>query len=442
MSGQPLSNSRVSNLSPGVGVVAFRVPFRRREATLLKGQLVFFAILVLFAYMLLPFRWQESLALFGLEPPVQALSFGTVFPFVGILEVTAVGVAAMLCFFGAWKALKTDRLFLAYGFVNIISFLQILWLASGSRYVYWDWLVEFLRFSSVYLLFASVAHFCRKKDLLFISAVAVLLGPSLVLLAAGYIAPDVLAERSGRLNAPGLELTSTAHVGAMLLLLSLVRPTRWFWRAVPTTLGVGTLLVAGSRLAIGISWIVIALLLSTRGSAWRRMAVMSVFVAGTLLLILVPLGDELAVGRFLIFLERPSVMREEFLLIRGAALQSSLGLLRAHPLGILNSDWAVQAELVGLGFPSHTHSNYIQMYLRYGPLVLIIWYIFLSETRRGFRAGSPYAYLLLFVLLGSALDYYAFVTKAMIVVFVASLLNREWIAQNASGKRSPSVLAV
>jgi len=105
-----------------------------------------------------------------------------------------------------------------------------------------------------------------------------------------------------------------------------------------------------------------------------------------------------------------------------------------HPLGYVDSDWSIQEKLVTAGFPSHTHSNYLQSYLRFGPWAVLFWGVFAYQAAIGLKRNSPYAPAMCFVLVGSFFDYYSFVTKAMIIVFIITSLNAyhicKWVKEN------------
>jgi len=194
------------------------------------------------------------------------------------------------------------------------------------------------------------------------------------------------------------------------------------------SIGAYSLLFSGSRLPFGIFLIVLIILLCTHPSRIRKKFIILIILAIIPILIIILPQNRLAISRYSIFTKDFSIFFDEFLSLRKDAIQSSLALMKYHPLGLYNSDWLVQEKLNDFGYPSHTHSNYIQMYLRYGPLMLIFWYIFIIETVQGFHVRSPYAYIMLYILIGSLFDYYFFVTKAVIIVFAVVFLNRYLIS--------------
>jgi hypothetical protein len=98
--------------------------------------------------------------------------------------------------------------------------------------------------------------------------------------------------------------------------------------------------------------------------------------------------------------------------------------VRARPLA---SDWCVQQHLVKAEYYTHTHNTYLQMFLKYGPFAVIIWFILARTLYHGFVAGSPYAIILALIMLGWLFDYWLFMTKATFVYFALIRLNEKWV---------------
>ena len=101
--------------------------------------------------------------------------------------------------------------------------------------------------------------------------------------------------------------------------------------------------------------------------------------------------------------------------------------LRGEPVG---SDWAVQSRLVEAGFPSHTHSVLLQSFIKYGFLAFVIWIVIVRGLWSGMKTGSPYIGPLLVLVMGGLVDYWFFVDKAAFVFFALMKLNDKWILES------------
>ena len=392
---------------------------------------VFTGELLLSVYFVSPFAVEQKLSVFSLPIPAQAEAFGTVWPYLSLFHLAAMGIAFLLALFGGMKPISRNKPFVAYCLVNVAA---ILWmLISHTGYpVYWDYALEFLRLGSLTVLALLVLAERGYDPRILVRGLIVLLSIPLVLLIFSNMS-SFLAEREGRVNAPGLEITSTGHVGAIAALLGLTLPISWRLRVALLLLGGLSLLQSGSRLALVFCIVTSALVLWRKAaSIKRRLAyVAAVALAGAAIIWLG--STNLTGGERLGTLRSEEALRDEFAGGRAMALVASVLVITDHPFGYVDSDWAIQEELVNVGFPSHTHSHLLQSYLRFGPLALLFWGVLVFQTVAGFKAKSPYAPALLFILMGSLFDYYGFVTKAMLIVFVITGLNANHILQSRKG---------
>jgi hypothetical protein len=114
------------------------------------------------------------------------------------------------------------------------------------------------------------------------------------------------------------------------------------------------------------------------------------------------------------------------------AINAGINVVRKYPLGLINSDWRIQEELLQFGHPSHSHNTFVQFYLKYGPLSIVLF----VELARGIAVGlgrkSPYAYALLLLFSGWAVDYAMCVTKYAFILFAIARLNESF---SISGSR-------
>jgi hypothetical protein len=394
---------------------------------LLRFALGRFGEILLYGCFAMPFAVESSLALFSLRMPSQAVIFGTVWPYYSVVHLTALLVGCGLFLLGSRRSLFSNRVFIAYAAVNLIAICLIPFLTPRGQPVYWDYALEFLRLSSLVLLATTVLEYRRFDPRVLAHCLLIVAAIPLVFLVLGNPA-DFLFARAGRVNGPGLELTSTGHIAAIVLLLGISLPLPKAYRGVMIALGIVDLLLSGARipfvLALGIA--IVQLWYRTKRLIGK--IAIAATIAGSVATVFALGSASSPIGRLATLTGNSEALETEYTVGRGMALLTTMKMFSEHPLGYVDSDWAIQRELVDLGFPSHTHSHYFQSYLRYGPLMFVFWGMLIAETVRATRRQSPYATTLWFIAIGSALDYYGFVTKAMLVVFMVAFLNQAFIS--------------
>ena len=389
--------------------------------------LAFFGELLLYICFAAPFLVDERFAIVSLQMPEQAKLFGTVWPYYSFLHLSAFAVGCGLLLLGPRRAVILNFPFISYAAVNMCGIASLPFLVPASHVIYWDFALEAMRLFSVVLLAGTVLEAREFSPLVLVRGLLILLIIPLGLLVATNPA-GFLSERQGRVNGPGLEVTSTGHVAAFALLLgvSLQLPAKY--RIILIGLAATMLVLSGARIPFMLAVVMIAVQLwCTTANRVKRYALIATLTVLTTMVIIFTASSSVAGGRFGTLTGDSADIETEYAVGRGVAAVTAVKLLAAHPLGYIDSDWSVQEELVRLGFPSHTHSHYFQSYLRFGPLVLVFWGVFIWRVRKGSRLRSPYTSCLWFVLIGSALDYYGFVTKAMLIVFMLTELNESYL---------------
>lgn len=387
---------------------------------------------LLYLCFILPFGVEAALSVVSLPMPAQAELFGTVWPYYSLLHVAALGVALGLSFWGNVEPILRNKPFVIYCVVNMLAILWMLVLRPSGVPLYWDYALEFLRLTSLVVLALLVVGARHDDPRILARSLILLLSIPVILLLFTNMS-HFLSEREGRINAPGLEIGSTGHVSAIAVLLGLTLPVSRSLRVGLLLIGGVCLLQSGSRLALVFCILTVAMVLwkKNQGLKKRVLSVVGLVVAGV---VIIWFGSVNAtVGERLGTFGDAGGLRDELAGGRAMGLVASFLVIADHPLGYVDSDWAIQEELVSVGFPSHTHSNLLQSYLRFGPLSFLFWGVLVSQTVVGFKAKSPYAPALLFILMGSLFDYYGFVTKAMLIVFVLTGLNANHILQSRRG---------
>ncbi|HZP03257.1 MAG TPA: O-antigen ligase family protein [Terracidiphilus sp.] len=407
------------------GTLQIRV---RDHFRLLHIALTGFGELLLYFCFISPAAIDQHLALISLTPPNQAQLFGTVWPYFSVTHLLALIIGGGLFATGSRHSINANKAFVVYCAINVIGIVILPFLTPRTQPVYWDFALEFLRLSSLVLLASTVIE-ARNYDpaILARSLTGLLAIPAVLVVFTNPFA--FLSERGGRLNAPGLEITSTGHVGALAILLAISGVFPKIYRMPLVILGAISLLGSGSRIPFLLvtAILVIQLWKSTKSYSKR---ILMIFVLGALVAfaIILTSTSSIAGGRLGSLTGGGSDLESEYAIGRGVALLTTIKLVSEHPFGYLDSDWGIQQELANLGFPSHTHSFYFQSYLRFGPLMFIFLGVICWRAIVSVRNGSPYAGCLWFFVVGCALDYYGFVTKAMLIVFVIFLLNERRVA--------------
>ena len=403
------------------------------QAVSFRALLVFLGECLLYAYFLLPFGAEKVMSMFSLTAPAQAEEFGTVFPVYTFAHLLALCIGVVLLILVGLQPIKLNKPFVAYCVANLAAIPWMFIFHTSSDPLYWDYVLELFRLFSLALLAIVVLEERHYDPYVLVRCLAPLLIIPVALVIFTNVR-DFLSAREGRINAPGLEITSTGHISAIAVILGMSLPLRRPIRAVLFLVGGVSLLQSGSRLAL-LGCLVCAGIVVWRqhkSTMHRARSLIAVVILGALAIWFG--STNLSGAERLGTLSDSETLTEEIASGRALAFLAACTVIYDHPLGYVDSDWSIQEKLVTAGFPSHTHSNYLQSYLRFGPWAILFWGVFAYQTAIGLKRSSPYAPAMCFVLVGSLFDYYTFVTKAMIIIFIIASLNayhiRKWVKEN------------
>jgi hypothetical protein len=423
-----------------IGLSIERRPFISELRTTLHQTFVLFAEILLYVCFAVPFIVDQKLALVSFNMPHQAELFVTVWPYFSLLHFFALVVGGALLFGKSNRPIIRNPSLVAYAAVNMIGIAALSFLSGDQETLYWDFALEFMRLFSLVILATAVNDARNFSPLVLVRGFLILLLIPLAFLIATN-PTGFLVERGGRVNGPGLELTSTGHVAALAFLFGISVPLPNKYRFPLIGLAVLVLLLSGARIPFALALLMaVAQILHSNKSSAKRFTLLAALAGLTTLALAASTMSIIGGGHVGTLTGDRAGMETEYAMGRGIAFFTSIELIVEHPLGYRDSDWSIQEDLVRHGWPSHTHSNYFQSYLRYGPLILVFWGILAVRAYRGWRSSSPYASCLLFVLIGSAFDYYGCITKAMLLVFMLASLNEAFLvraAQPATYSRFP-----
>jgi len=294
----------------------------------------------------------------------------------------------------------------------------------------------------------------RVRTRTLLNAMVLMVAVSFVLNFAGFANRDTPSNLAGRMNLSGLDFTSAGHWAAALVLASLAF-TRGRQQLLFVAAGVAACLFAGARNPLPFLAVAVGLLAYQRGALPRSWLVVP---AGALLAAWVASAAVPSLLDHIPVLNRtrdyavyyPKGVAPAPRALSAIPLLGSLPLTDAALVGRINtwdsalrlvpralmrpsgSDWAVQQQLASLGIIAHAHNAYLQTAIKFGLLALPIWAAVFAGTWRGWRARSPYAVILAFLLGGFLVDYWLLSVKAAVLFFVVVRLNADWIRERDS----------
>ena len=405
-----------------------------------------------YTYMLMPARVLEQTSVFTLNAPEVAQAYGVGYPYLPILEVVMLGYVLVMWLLRRVTFAVKNLPFAAYVIVSIVCvlFLWARYARGDEPDMWWDGGLAAVRLIAIYGLFVSIPRDARSWGRTIQNALALLFVSSLLLNLAGFANPNTPSNEAGRMNASGLEFTTASYFGYALALSSVTLSTGPR-QALLFLCGILGGVMAGGRNALLLFGISLGLLMLNRGRKPLKSAVPVIScVAGAWLALLVAFPSALnrlpimhrerdnaiyypngvaptdTTLKFFPFLERLSQV-DPAMTGRFNAWSTALELLRRRHGVPLASDWYVQQELLPLGLPSHSHNAYLQTLLKFGVLAVPIWIGLLVTTWRGWRAGSPYAVILVFLMASLMVDYWLLVIKATFLLFAIARLNEDWL---------------
>jgi hypothetical protein len=412
-----------------------------------------------YIYMLIPARLQEIISIFSLNEPEVAKLYGVGYAYLPALDVVILAYVLLRQVFRKSRPKVKNWSVVTYVAASVLCGL-LLWgrFALGAEHeMFWDGLLAALRLVAIYGLFTTIPGNAQLWGRRLQNGLALLIVTSLLLNFMGFANPDTPSNEAGRLNAAGLDFTTTSYLG-WALVLSSITLSAGRRQALLIACGILGGFMGGARNAtvlflvclvwlFFLQWRRMALLVSglaiipltvaiwfpgvvSRLPAFRRTLDYDVFYQSQVMpndaalqrfsfLKDLPLSDPAIVGRFNTW----------------AGALELLGDLKGMPLG---SDWYAQQELKPYGVPSHSHNAYLQALLKFSvlaiPIVIALW----VSAWRGIRLHSPYGMTVMFLTASMFVDYWLLVIKATFLFFAFVGLNDSWIAQNretSSAKR-------
>lgn len=98
----------------------------------------------------------------------------------------------------------------------------------------------------------------------------------------------------------------------------------------------------------------------------------------------------------------------------------ALQVVANNPWGVGLSDWAIQLELVKAGaWGSHTHNLFIQLYLKFGPFSILLFFLIYRWIRIAIRGGGG---VLILVMVASSLSGYGFWNLKFFSIYVFTVV--------------------
>lgn len=329
---------------------------------------------------------------------------------------------------GKFKHYGNSKIVSFYFLISIFAFffLWANWYFSNSE-IYFDNVILFIKTMIVYLLWMQLKESHRGKWIIFSIFISSVFG--LFYFHHGLLGTD-------RLNISGFEITSSAYIISAIILLAfqyLKLPQRILIFLVTFY----TLFLTGSRLP----FIFLLLVLGFASLNNKRihniilipvvilMIVLSSFIVihsrgdfnnVSLSLIIEKLFDTFKLFENSSPEQRIFFATQDVIAGRGTALISGIYLIKDNFPYPLASDWMIQQELLQIGFPSHTHSAFIQFILKYGILAIAFFVVLINAIVYQFKNNLKTRWAFLFLLFSFLFDYIFYVPSALALLLVLS----------------------
>lgn len=115
---------------------------------------------------------------------------------------------------------------------------------------------------------------------------------------------------------------------------------------------------------------------------------------------------------------------------RTASLNAGLDVLKSHPFGISGYFINLQQEIRMRGYPTFPHSTLLSMYLLFGPVVLIVYGMWISLLKRLKKLNAKYFLIILYFVV-STIIYGSPITNFKIAfIFGMTTLLAQWTIRN------------
>jgi hypothetical protein len=367
--------------------------------------------IVFISYFITPLQILRKYAICKFQAPYQAEIFGTIFNYITLFDLLfiAIGIFTLI----KYKAVPIGRTFGIYVVMNIISIITIIY----KHGVYYDGIVEFVRVVAMYLTYMCFLIVGGRPSYIY-RCILILMIITFIIFSIGYSNPNLENDTSGRLNAPGLEIATTGHVaGALLILMAFNESEGYFVRLMGIIFGISGLAISGSRLPLIISMcfvIMITIYRSTKVISFRNLGI-AVLMLAIIWSGIILFSNSPTIGR----MASPSVLLTDYSVLgRLLAWNAANKILDAYPMGLYNSDWIVQEQLAKNNYPSHCHNAYIQLYLKYGLMLIPFVAFLIISILKGIKMNNSCAFVLLYMITCWIFDYPLFVTKYSLILFI------------------------
>ena len=240
----------------------------------------------------------------------------------------------------------------------------------------------------------------------------------------------------GRYHSSNLDVGGTGTVCVLcFLFLSFAKEKKWYDYFF-IALSVIGLLLSGSRANLLLLALILALYYilrlflkfrkEERGSASRR-----VFFTRFLIVIFAIAGisifgfiyidriyNWILGSRFQALLTSEGMRSDSSFIGRTASFTAGLDVLKHHPLGISGYFINLQTEMRMRGYPTFPHSTLLSMYLIFGPIILIIYGVWIGLLKK-LRVIDVKYYMMILFLLISTIIYGGPITNFKIVFMIA-----------------------
>ena len=224
---------------------------------------------------------------------------------------------------------------------------------------------------------------------------------------------------AGRYHSSNLDVGGTGTVCVLCVLFLAYSTGKKWYDYVLITLSVIGLFLSGSRANLLFMILILALYFvlslffkfrreekdSEKRNVFFRRFLMSVFALSVAVVIVAINYDAiinwLLGSRFQTLLSSQGLRSDDSFLGRTASLTAGLDVLKHHPLGISGYFINLQQEIRMRGYPTFPHSTLLSMYLVFGPLVLIIYGIWIDLLKKLRMIDVKYYMMILFLLIST-----------------------------------------
>ncbi|OWS70687.1 O-antigen ligase family protein [Polynucleobacter campilacus] len=383
-----------------------------------------FNLLLGMSLLVFPARILGEISLLTLKVPDFVGEFGTVYPIYSLIDLLAsIYLVIVLILLNIEKNInrKLYTKFVLLSFISII-FITSKFLIINSN-LYLDGLIFLIRTVIIYNVWILLPNNYRYLGILF----SILIGGLVALVAVG-----TSTFQNERINIPGFEITSSSYaLGVMILLATsyLKGPLR----GVVIVLGILMMIVTASRIALLLLMGILIIQYINSIKGYKKILVMLIALSlffGAIEIIFLMRADDNNYSFLNIYESLSQILdsyspyekeiNQQFSYVsalngRLIAILSGIDLVQVNFPWPLGSDWAVQEGLQQRGFPSHTHSGFLQLLLKNGVLALPIFLAIIQTIRTQFQCKNICRWATLYISISLFFDYIFFVPSIMAI---------------------------